>query len=428
MSIIIEPISTMRYNEAHSGLACRMKGGKTMASQTMVKGYLVDDKGAWTVRARFPDTPGGKPKLHSKSTGLKVSGNNKRRAEAAMREIVAQWERQLKQKAPIDQDATFDDCVQSWLRMKEPNIRRDTIEGYKLHYKKHIKPVLGGIKLRDLTRQNIQEYFNSLAGVISPNSMRKHNVIIHGALKKAVLDGVLTSDVGNVLREIELPKKRKYEGKCLSDEQIKVVSQKLVDEPEPIRAAVTLGLCYGLRRSEMCGLRWQDVDFENSILHVRNTVIDCNGELIEEEQTKTDSSRRDITLVESTRTYLQALYDHRAAQGMKSDKVCAYEDGRAVKPDYISRHIKDFLERCGAPNMRLHDLRHTAATVLVKRMPVIYVTAFLGHNQVSTTTDIYSHVLEGERQKASATMDAYLESLGFCSESCSETDKNAGVN
>ncbi len=66
--------------------------------------------------------------------------------------------------------------------------------------------------MKDLTRQSIQEHFNSLAGVLSPNSMRKHNVIIHGALKKAVLDGVLTSDVGNVLKEIELPKKRKYEG------------------------------------------------------------------------------------------------------------------------------------------------------------------------------------------------------------------------
>lgn len=270
-----------------------------------------------------------------------------------------------------------------------------------------------------MTRQDIQEYFNSLAGVLSPNSMRKHNVIIHGALKKAVLDGVLTSDVGNVLREIELPKKRKYEGKCLSDEQMKVVSQKLADEPEPIRAAVTLGLCYGLRRSEMCGLRWCDVDFNNNVLHIRNTVIDCNGTLIEGEQTKTLASRRDITLVESTRPYLQALYDRRTAQGMVSDKVCAYEDGRAVKPDYISRHIKEFLERCGAPNMRLHDLRHTAATVLVKRMPVIYVTAFLGHNQVSTTTDIYSHVLESERPKASATMDAYLGSVGFCSGNCS---------
>ena len=73
--------------------------------------------------------------------------------------------------------------------------------------------------------------------------------------------------------------------------------------------------------------------------------------------------------------------------------------------------------------MRLHDLRHTAATVLVKRMPVIYVTAFLGHNQVSTTTDIYSHVQESERPKASATMDAYLESVGFCSGNCSGKQK-----
>ena len=107
-----------------------------MASQITIRPCLVDDRGKWTVRARFPDVLGGKPRLHAKATGYTVSGNNKRKAETAMREITAQWQRQLKEQAPIDQNATFDDCVQSWLRMKEPNLRRDTIEGYKLHYKK----------------------------------------------------------------------------------------------------------------------------------------------------------------------------------------------------------------------------------------------------------------------------------------------------
>ena len=79
--------------------------------------------------------------------------------------------------------------------------------------------------------------------------------------------------------------------------------------------------------------------------------------------------------------------------------------------------------------MRLHDLRHTAATMLIRGgMPVVNVSAFLGHNQVSTTTDVYAHVLDNERGKASEAMNSYMESLGFCSESCSETEQNAGVS
>lgn len=398
-----------------------------MASQITIKPHLYDDRGKWTVRARFPDVPGGKPRLHAKATGYTVSGNNKRKAEAAMREITAQWERQLKEQAPIDPNATFGDCVRSWLRTRAGKIRPNTLAAYKMYADKHIIPALGGIKLKDLKRQHIQEYYNSLEGTTSPNTMRKHNVIIHGALKYAVLDGVLTSDVGNVLTMVELPAKKKYEGKSLTTDEVRAVFQKINDEREPLRSALVLGLCYGLRRSEICGLRWQDVDFENSAIYIRNTVTDYSGTLYEAERTKTLASRRSIQMIQSTTPYLKSLYERREAQGMVSDKVCAYEDGRAVAPAYLTRNIKKFLAGCGAENVRLHDLRHTAATVLIRGgMPVVNVSAFLGHNQVSTTTDVYAHVLDNERGKASEAMNSYMESLGFCSGNCSGTDQSNG--
>lgn len=395
-----------------------------MAGQIVIKPCLVDDHGTWTVRARFPDTPFGKPKLHSMSTGLKVCGNNKRKAEAAMREISSQWERMVKEKTSVDPNATFGECVDSWLRTKEQILRHGTMDCYYSINRCHISPTIGRIKLRDLTRQDIQEYFNKIAKDLSPTSLRKHNVVIRGALRQAVIDGLLPPDHGNVLTMVELPKKRKYEGKALSDEQIKAVFANLADEPEPIPSIMILGICYGLRRSEMCGLRWGDVDFENNVVHIRNTVVNHVGGRDEGEHTKTMASRRDITMIAATKDYLLGLYERRQKQGMVSDKVCAYENGEQAKPDYLSRYAKVYMEKCGIPNMRLHDLRHTAATVLVKRMPVIYVSKFLGHNQVSTTMDIYSHVLDGERDRASTTMDKYLESAVFCSEKCSENHKN----
>jgi integrase len=391
-----------------------------MASRILIKWCLVDDKGRWTVRARFSDSPKARPRLHSKSTGFGVNGNNKRKAEAAARDIVEQWERQVNGYSVTDENVTLGQCLDSWLQTKEKSLRVDTYESYKAYIRKHIKPKLGHITLKDLKRQDIQSYFNSLDGILSPNTMRKHDVIIRGALKSAVLDGVLTSDKGNVLTMVSLPKKKKFEGRSLTDEEIKAVMGKLADEPEPTRSAVVLGLCYGLRRSEICGLRWQDVDFDTNTLHICNTVTDYGGIITEGEQTKTLASRRDLTMIPYTVTYLKSLREQRIQQDMVSDKVCAYEDGRAVKPDYISRSVKTFLGKCGVDNVRLHDLRHTAASVLVKRMPVIYVSGFLGHNQVSTTLNIYSHVLDAERDKASNEMGQYLEKVLACSESCSE--------
>jgi len=245
--------------------------------------------------------------------------------------------------------------------------------------------------------------------VLSPNTMRKHYVIISGALDEAVLNGWLLSDAGNVLKRISLPKKTRFEGKSLTEDQVEIVLGRLVDETEPVRSAVVLGMCYGLRRSEICGLRWEDVDFEGHQMHIRNTVTDYNGTRVEGEQTKTLRSRRDLLLMDSTIGYLKALYEKRQAQGMVSNKVCAYEDGRGAKPDYVTRHVEAFLDRCGIEGMRLHDLRHTAGSLLVKRLPVIYVSEFLGHNQVSTTLNIYSHVLENERDKASLEMEAILK-------------------
>jgi len=96
---------------------------------------------------------------------------------------------------------------------------------------------------------------------------------------------------------------------------------------------------------------------------------------------------------------------------MVSNKVCAYENGGEAKPGYVTRNVEAFLSRCGIEGMRLHDLRHTAGSLLVKRLPVIYVSEFLGHNQVSTTLNVYSHVLENERDRAALVMDSFLNGV-----------------
>jgi len=116
-------------------------------------------------------------------------------------------------------------------------------------------------------------------------------------------------------------------------------------EGEPIRAAVTLAVCYGLRRSEICGLRWKDIDFEAGTLYVRNTKTQNGALVIEGEHTKTDKSRRVIFLIDSTVPYLKQLKQKQEADGLTLDKVCVWPDGREVRPDYVTRRTRQIMSK-----------------------------------------------------------------------------------
>ena len=123
---------------------------------------------------------------------------------------------------------------------------------------------------------------------------------------------------------------------------------------EPILAALTLALYYGLRRSEVLGLRWTDIDFENKTMTISNTVVQ-NGELrIEVEETKTKKSHRSIGLIASTIPYLQALKEKQKEAGLILDKVCVWPDGNLVRPDYITRKANKITKKCSLPVSVFH--------------------------------------------------------------------------
>ena len=374
-----------------------------MTGQTYIKGYLCEDKGMWVVRARVPDAKSGKRKLLSKSTGYKVLGNNKRKAEIKMREIVALWEEQAKIGKPVGYNATFKDSSIDWLEMKKLSVRSNTLQSYKVTINTHLIPKLGNIKMCDLTRQHLQQYFQELNGVLSPNTMKKHKALIHSIIENACLNGIVPN---NVAVSLELPKVKRFEGKALNENELKDLLEKVKHKPEPLKAIIILAVIYGLRRSEICGLRWSDIDFNQNVMHIRNTVTSYNGLTIESEQTKTASSRRDIILISNTVPYLENL-----KKISKSDKVCSHTNGKAMRPDYISKSAVKFLKECGFEDVRLHDLRHTAATVLAKRLPPKLVQTFLGHSDIQTTLNIYTHISTSDKINTSETMSSLLENI-----------------
>ena len=390
-----------------------------MASYHRVTGSLHDDKGTWVVRARVYDPATGKTKQRSKSTGLKAPGN-KRAATRKKDEIVAQWEREANA-GVVNGDPFFSEYVEKWLAWKK-DVKENTLKSYRDYADVHILPALGGLKIRQVSMVHLNTFYERLLEKVSPSSARKIHVVVSGAMWLAKCDGVIAD---NHAKDIKFPKAKKFEGSAYSPEQVAQLLKAAEKEKEPLRAAVVLGVCYGLRRSEIVGLRWSDIDFEKGTLTVRNTVTQ-NGKLrLEGESTKTSKSNRTLALLATTVPYLKRLQDQQERNGLILDKVCAWPKGdKPVRPDYLTRQVPALMRKEGLPQMRLHDLRHTAATLLATKASPKQVQEFLGHDNISTTMNIYTHLMDDEKKATSDLMNNILETAVICSEKCSERQES----
>ena len=269
--------------------------------------------------------------------------------------------------------------------------------------RRQIYLAFGHIKTKDIQYAHLQRYIDDLAGDLKVKSLKKHLVVINGALDDAERSGIISS---NPARLVQMPREaEKFVGNTLEEEAKEALSA-AQEEGEPMYAIVILGMVYGLRRSEMCGLRWKDIDFENGYIHVCNTVVKGKSGHIEEESTKTEKSNRYLPLIGFTIPYFRDLLQQQISSGSKCDKVCQLSDGSPVLPDYITHKYKEFLAAHNLPDIRVHDMRHTAASLLAAHDATPQqAQEFLGHESISTTLDIYTHCLDESKRKTADIMD-----------------------
>lgn len=206
--------------------------------------------------------------------------------------------------------------------------------------RRQIYLAFGHIKTNDIQYAHLQRYIDDLAGDLKVKSLKKHLVVINGALDDAERSGIISS---NPARLVQMPREaEKFVGNTLNEEEAKEALSAAQEEGEPMYAIVILGMVYGLRHSEMCGLRWKDIDFENGYIHVCNTVVKGKSGHIEEESTKTEKSNRYLPLIGFTIPYFRDLLQQQISSGSKCDKVCQLSDGSPVLPDYITHMITSY--------------------------------------------------------------------------------------
>ena len=280
--------------------------------------------------------------------------------------------------------------------------------------RRHLTPALGHISLRELRPEYVQRYQNEkVKQGLDARTIRLHHVILSNALLQAEKNGLV---VRNVCRLVESPRQTRREQSTLTVAQITTQLLPALQGDRLYAAYLTLFMA-GVRRGELLGLRWQDIDLTTGVLHVRQAVgrvynRDATGKgktkLIFSEP-KTEESRRMIPVPEIC---LAALRHHKAHQAEERlllgqayqdhGLVFAQANGAPIDPRNMNLYFTKALKRAGLPAIRLHDARHTYATWLLEQgVSLKVVQTLLGHGSIAVTADVYSHVsLELEKQAA----------------------------
>ncbi|MHB8084795.1 MAG: tyrosine-type recombinase/integrase [Dehalococcoidia bacterium] len=308
---------------------------------------------------------------------------------------------------------TVADFLLRWVNDYRPNLSPRGYERYEGIVKGHLVPALGHLQLTQLKPEHIQAHYTAAQTKgLSARTVRYHHAVLHVALKTAVKYGQLARNPADAVTP---PKKRRTEMKVWNEDEI----SRFLEEAKntPYYELFYMALFTGMRRGELLAMRWADIDFIFNQVHVTRSLHHLkNGSYIFTEP-KSDTSRRSIAMTPSTSLLLKACREKRALdqallnRSLSEDTLLfSHPDGRPLRPNTITNAWNVTAKHAGLKAIRLHDARHTHASILLKQgvHPKI-VQERLGHSSIEITLDIYSHVAPGLQEAAAARFDQALE-------------------
>ena len=353
-------------------------------------------KDSWTVQAYMGvDPKTGKKRYYSES----VKGS-KAVAQRRLTEIL----RQMDNNAFVEPSRlTVGEYLERWLRdSSKGRVSNRTLEGYKGNLDRYLIPKLGQIALSKLTPRHVQTMESELlesgghnGKPLSPRTVVQAHRVLSKSLNDAVRLGIVAR---NVVAVVEPPRATKYEAQVLSWREVHDFLDQI---PDPVYLTlVLLDIQTGLRRSELLGLQWKDVDLSIGTLSIQRALIKLPSGEMELTVPKNGRGRVVALPVES----VESLLVHRQRlpeQSGNSNFVFCLSDGSPMKPDMVTKWFRRIANRAGFEQVRLHDLRHThASLMLAKGIHIKIVSERLGHSNIGITGDLYSHVLPSVQEDA----------------------------
>ncbi|PWI43183.1 site-specific integrase [Streptomyces sp. ICBB 8177] len=307
--------------------------------------------------------------------------------------------------------AKLSEWLPYWLaEFVKPERKKTTYAKYETHVRRYLIPLLGGKRLESLGVPDVRRMLASVAAQASPATAKESHRVLRSALTAACREELISR---NVVQLVPAPRVQPRELNPWSlDETLTFLEASRTD---PLYAAFVLAITLGLRRGEVLGLRWRDIDLEHRTLTVRNQVQRVQKELYED-NTK-NRRARSIPLPAMCIAPLrwQRLRQREqqvlAGEGWQhSGHVFTTRTGRPVEPRNISRSFERISAAAGLPRIRLHDARHGCATLLFAAgVPARVVMEILGHSQIAVTMNVYTHVSDSTRREAMGHIDRLLK-------------------
>ncbi len=381
----------------------------------MNAGHLQEKKGLYYLVISYPGRD-GKRKNKWIGTGLSVKGN-KKRAEALLAETRKNF---TPEELPLKEETLFADFLEEWLDIIQHSIQKVTYSSYTNTLRGIVIPYFRekGITLSGLHAKDIQDFYQIELKRVKASTVIHYHANIHKALKYAVKIDLIPT---NPADKVERPKMDRFVGSFYDSTEMNQLFE--IAKDTKLDLPVLLGAFYGLRRSEVIGLKWNAVDFNRNTLTIQHTVVSCNlnGKLltVESDSAKTRSSIRTLPLVPEFRDKLINMKsrqdEYRSICGRSYcneylDYICVDEMGKRIKPAFLTSSFSRLLEDNGLRKIRFHDLRHSCASLLLANgVSMKQIQEWMGHSDFSTTANIYAHLDVNSKLTSAQAMVAGLK-------------------
>jgi len=318
---------------------------------------------------------------------------------------------------------TFKEYAEYVMSVKERDRKHSTVTRYKELLQDRIYPELGFMKLTDITAEHLNRFYTNLSkpgqnkktgGGLSEKTIVEHHRVIHAVYAMAYKEGLVPVNIADRATPPKVPKK---EAQFFEEAEVAKISECLQSEPLKWKCITFLLIFSGARRGEIMGLKWSAVDFKNNEIEIKNNLLYSPGKGIYEDTPKTGRSRK-ITIDPAVMALLkqqkreQTLTRMKLAGEWHEQGFCfTQENGNPMHPDSITDWLDKFAKKHDLPHIYPHKFRHTHISILLSHgVSVVDVAKRAGHEQTSTTENIYAHVLAKADEKAS---DVFSQALNI---------------
>jgi len=377
--------------------------------------------GSYLVRVSHGTDPFGKQIIYSKT--FKPSSNRLPPAslKRELNQFVQEFEAEIENSSTAPKrNLTFAEFCVEYLKIKTEALSPNTMVFYRMVIDTELMPLFGRMKLDEFRVYHVQQFIQYLTSKkrrdrkdlpIAGSTVKRYTTVLRSILSLAYKQEYIDEDI-SLSRRLVFPKYQVPEVEVYTLEEVGQILEALKDEPINIRALIEIALFTGLRRAEIVGLKWTDIDLENKRLSVKRSIYKPKDGKALEKEPKSKCSIRTISipdkLCETLKEYKENQERHASFMGAawhENDYVFTEIDGQVMNPQTPTKQFSHFLKRHGIRHLKFHGLRHTSATLLLANgCDIKTVSARLGHSDIDTT-NIYVHALESTDRAAADLFD-----------------------